>query len=208
MCKTKLNCTYCNKEVEKETWQIKQRQNKGYNNLYCSNQCQAKHKSALFVNKFKETGLIKCSGCKRDKHYSNFTKNKGRSIGYGNRCKACSKEQSSKYYGNNKEKCIRKSIKIHNKYFKDKVKIIKQYLSERVCYACRNKSLKTFSLLYITNGQKDVNLHKEFGTNTKPERLKVGLENCKLFCHNCEDKTIRYKSFKIGNNNIIRVAKN
>lgn len=98
MCKTKLNCTYCNKEVEKETWQIKQRQNKGYNNLYCSNQCQAKHKSTLFVNKFKETGLIKCSGCKRDKHYSNFTKNRGRSIGYNNRCKDCRQKEYAQMY--------------------------------------------------------------------------------------------------------------
>lgn len=208
MCKTKLNCAYCNKEFEKENWQIKQSKDNNYKAFYCDIKCQAKHKSELFVNKFKETGLIKCGCCGEEKHYSNFNKNKNRSIGYGSCCKECSKERSSKYYNDNKEELIKNNIKIHNKYFKDKVKIIKEYLGKRTCCGCGKKNIKTFSLLYITNGEKDVNLHKEFGTNTKPERLKVGLENCKLFCHNCEDKTINYKSFKIGNNNVIRIGKN
>ena len=88
----KVTCSYCKNEFDKPEEQITQHTKHGYQNYYCNPSCQNKEKSENFINNFNKTGLIKCSTCQKKKNYVNFDKSARRSIGYGNRCKDCSKQ--------------------------------------------------------------------------------------------------------------------
>lgn len=84
-----------------------------------------------------------CSKCGIEKPVSNFTKDKQKKDGYGSQCKSCKKEQSQKYYQDNKES-IKNSHSLWRennpdklkKYYEDNKESLKQYQKD---YNKKNK---------------------------------------------------------------------
>lgn len=54
-----------------------------------------------------------CSKCKKERHISNFVKNRTRKDGYMPSCRDCERIRNAKYYQKNKERLIERSKKYH-----------------------------------------------------------------------------------------------
>jgi hypothetical protein len=62
--------------------------------------------------------IKKCSACGEVKSVNEFHKNKKKKDGYHNTCKVCRKKEYKKYYQENKDKILKRSVDFYNKELK------------------------------------------------------------------------------------------
>lgn len=205
----KVKCHYCETEFDKPKEQVVQHERNNLSHFYCNSKCMAKQKSKDFVDAFEETGLIKCGMCKNEKHYSNFSKNKNRTIGYGARCKDCSKKASKESYINHKTEYDEKYKITHQKNRTIKLNFIKKYIEDNNCFKCGANDLKTVSFVYKMNLKKEIDIYKEVNYSADLFKLKNEINKCNMICHNCvEDKTnVKYKTISLSDKSKIRIQK-
>lgn len=74
--------------------------------------------------------MKKCSNCKEEKRFIEFTKDKTRKDGYYHRCKSCRKKYDKKYYEENKDKLSEHKKKYRQENKENISKQQKQYQKE------------------------------------------------------------------------------
>ena len=121
-----------------------------------------------------------CPKCKKEKEYSDYSKNKNRIDGLQRLCKSCVAEQTKKSYNKNPQ-AYKNRIKKQN----EKCSLyIDHYKAEKGCIKCKEKRYWVLDFHHVDPNEKKFNIGdiKKLGVFNK---IKNEIDKCIVLCKNC-----------------------
>lgn len=125
--------------------------------------------------------MKRCSRCKFEKTFEEFSKSICRKDGYQRECKKCRKIISQNQYLKNKEYYITKSV-IAKKLYKDWWFEFKSKLN---CEECGENKHWRLCFHHLDPLEKDTEVSQLISQGKSKQRVLKEISKCKVLCHNC-----------------------
>lgn len=126
-----------------------------------------------------------CPGCKEEKPFSEFGKNKAKKDGFQIYCKLCVRAINAEYYKNTPEKNIARRAKNISNRATAKQFII-SYLQEHPCVDCGESDIVV--LEFDHRGDKLYNISKLLSDGRNIEMIELEIAKCDVRCSNCHKR--------------------
>lgn len=125
-----------------------------------------------------------CTGCKEEKQFSEFSKNKNTKDGFTHYCKVCVSKQNKEWSCKNKER----SVKNTERYRHTRVEKVKQIKQKLCCVVCGEKEMVCLDFHHRDPSQKDMSVSLLTRRGHAWQRVLDEINKCICVCSNCHRK--------------------
>lgn len=128
--------------------------------------------------------MKKCYTCQKEKHETEFNKNKHRKDGLNSICRTCSNKRSKRYYAENKDKHKKATAKIKKERIRKLHDFVVEYYKSHPCVDCGEMDYIVLEFDHVT-GDKKYNIARLIRDGYSLKLVKEEIAKCEVRCANC-----------------------
>lgn len=125
-----------------------------------------------------------CTGCKKEKLFSEFSKNKNMKDGLTHYCKVCVSEQNKEWNSKNKQRSVQNT----EKYRQSRVEKVKEIKRNLCCAVCGETEMVCLDFHHKDPFQKDMSVSLLARRGHAWQRVLEEINKCVCVCSNCHRK--------------------